>query len=214
MKENRKFNKVDYSQYEGSYDDRVNKELYLNSENMEVETMRAYLFGYTFTEEYANGIFPDEMSMDYWRDCGEGVCDFSVGLPFVCRERLPEGMWDTRDDDSFEIVDQMLEYYEDEMMAVMDDDYMIDTMQERRILEAIDSTGDGKTPETALCVTDVAMEYEYLERVYPYCFCKVARQSVDEYGIDCLEFEENDMGTDRIYFDIGRRFEVGYPTFR
>ena len=87
--------------------------------------------------------------------------------------------------------------------------YDVSTVQERRILEAIDSTGDGKTPETALCVIDVGQEYEYISRVFPYSELRQLKQSVCN-GIDCLEFEPA-YGVDRIYFDIGRRFEVGYP---
>ena len=83
-------------------------------------------------------------------------------------------------------------------------------MQERRLLEAIDITGDGMSRETALCVTDVGQEYEYIHRVSPYNFLEVVRQSVED-GIDCLEFESNIYGVERLYFDIRRRFDVGYP---
>lgn len=169
--------KVDYSEYEGRYDESVNDELTTSPENLSVETMREYLYGYTYTEDYAKGEFPDEMSMDYWRDSDKGICD----------------------DDS-----------EDEIDSIFDDNYCIYTLQERRILEAIDSTGDGMSRETALCVTDVGQEYEYMERVRPYSFLKVVRQSVED-GIDCLEFEPNIFGVERIYFDISRRFDVGYP---
>ena len=100
----------------------------------------------------------------------------------------------------------------DEILSMQaDDDYLVDTLQERCILQAIDSTGDGKTPATALCVTNVAQEYEYIKRVFPYNMASVARQSVDLDDIDCLEFAENPFGVERIYFDIHRRFEVGYP---
>ncbi len=92
-----------------------------------------------------------------------------------------------------------------------DDDYDVETLQERRILEAIDSTGNGKTPETALCVTDVGQEYEYLARVFPYYLLKVTRQSLYEDSFDRLEFDENPYDIECIYFDIRRRFEVGYP---
>ena len=89
------------------------------------------------------------------------------------------------------------------------DMYEADTIQERKLLETIDSTGDGKTPETALCVIEVGQEYEYLQRVFPYSVLQVKCQSVSD-GIDCLEFEDNPFGIEKIYFDISRRFEVGY----
>jgi len=30
--------------------------------------MRGLIYGYTFTEDYAKGIIPDTLSMDYWRE--------------------------------------------------------------------------------------------------------------------------------------------------
>ena len=81
--------------------------------------------------------------------------------------------------------------------------------QEKLILEAIDSTGDGKTPETALCVIDVHQEYEYIQRVVRLSVLQLVKQSVKN-GIDCLVLEDYDGRIEKIYFDISRRFEVGY----
>ena len=129
--------------------------------------------------------------MDYWAYESEDVAD--------------------EEDEEFNL--QSLEDFEKEVMDSVTngtiDMYDVSTVQERRILEAIDSTGDGKTPETALCVIDVGQEYEYISRVFPYSELRQLKQSVCN-GIDCLEFEPA-YGVDRIYFDIGRRFEVGYP---
>lgn len=44
--------------------------------------------------------------------------------------------------------------------------YDVSTVQERRIMEAIDSKGDGTSPETALCVIYVGQEYE----IFAECF--------------------------------------------
>ena len=93
---------------------------------------------------------------------------------------------------------------------MMDDDYEVDTPQERLLMETIDSTGDGKTLVSALCVIDVHQEYEYITRKFPYSCLKMVKQSVSD-GIDCLYFAENPFDIDRIYFDIKRRFDVGYP---
>ena len=79
--------KVDYSEYEGRYDESVNDVLTTSPDNLSVESMREYLYGYTFTEDYAKGEFPDEMSMDYWRDSDKGICDFEVDLPCYDRDR-------------------------------------------------------------------------------------------------------------------------------
>ena len=62
------FNKVNYSEYEGKYDERIKEKMAKEPENIDVETMRANLYGYTFTKEYADGEIPDELSMDYWEE--------------------------------------------------------------------------------------------------------------------------------------------------
>ena len=143
--------KVNYSEYEGKYDESIKERLEKDPESVDVEMMRENLYGYTFSKEYAKGEIPDEFSMDYWEE-------FSP--------------------------------------------------QEKLILEAIDSTGDGKTPETALCVIDVHQEHEYIQRVVRLSVLQLVRQSVAG-GIDCLELRDYDGRIEKVYFDISRRFEVG-----
>ena len=187
----KEFKKVDYTKYKDKYDEDVKLKLHTSPDDIAVESLRAYIYGYTFTEKYAKGILPDELSMDYWA--------------YECE--------DVADGEDEEFNPQSLEDFEKEVMDSVTngtiDMYDVSTVQERRILEAIDSTGDGKTPETALCVIDVGQEYEYLNRVFPYSELRLLRQSVCN-GIDCLEFEPA-FGVERIYFDIKRCFEVGYP---
>ena len=59
--------KVNYAEYEGKYDENFKKRMKEDFESIDVETMRANLYGYTFTEGYAIEI-PDELSMDYWKE--------------------------------------------------------------------------------------------------------------------------------------------------
>ena len=47
--------KVDFAEYEGKYDESVNDELTTSPEDLPVETMREYLYGYTFTEIMQRG---------------------------------------------------------------------------------------------------------------------------------------------------------------
>ena len=219
---------VDFSTYEGKYDETVNELLTLSPEALTVEQMREYLYGYTFTDAYTMGIFPNEMSMDYWEKSGMGTIDDDevMDLGEKPEEQNLKGdnegaksdddvgvKSDDRDgvkSDDDEVVKGMLRGFK-QARAQEVDDYCILTVQERRILEAIDSTGDGKTPETALCVTDVGQEYEYLRRVFPYPMLKVEKQSLLEGGIDRLQFEPNVFAVECIYFNINRRLEVGYP---
>ena len=187
----KEFNKIDYTEYKDRYDQSVKQKLHSSPDEIDVETMRAYMYGYTFTDKYAKGILPNELSMDYWANECENMTD--------------------NEDEDFNL--QSLGDFEKEVMDSVTngtiDMYDVSTVQERRILEAIDSTGDGKTPETALCVIDVEQEYEYIKRVFPYSDLIMMGQSVYN-GIDCLIFN---YGVERIYFDIRRRFEVGYSGF-
>lgn len=185
MKEIRK---IDYSEYKDKYDESVKEKLHSAPADVDIESIRAFIYGYTFTDDYAEGEIPDELSMDYW-------------------EYEADDLWD---EESEELDIESLDDSDEEVGKDDCDMYEVFTLQERRILEAIDSTGDGKSPETALCVIDVHQEYEYLHRVFPYSVLKVSKQSVSK-GTDCLEFEPNAFGVERIYFDMNRRFEVGYP---
>ena len=205
------FRKVDFSEYDGKYDETVSEKLAVSPDSLSIETLRAYLYGYTFTECYAKGKIPDEMSMDYWEESDNAICDYFVDEPQPA-DVASEDMWTPNDPSEFEIVDEVLSEIEPEIRSIESNDkYLVDTLQERCLLKTIDSTGDGKTEKTALCVTDVSQEYEYLERVFPYCLLKVRKQTLDNNNIDCLEFAENTYGIECIYFDIHRRLDVGYP---
>ena len=65
---NKQFNNVDYSEYEGKYDESIKERLEKDPGSVDVEMMRANLYGYTYTKEYAAGEIPDEFSMDYWEE--------------------------------------------------------------------------------------------------------------------------------------------------
>ena len=132
----------------------------------------------------------DELSMDYWEEY-----HFENDLI----------------DEPIEIdLDSMLHEMEQPLREKDPSPYFDVSPQEELLLKAIDSTGDGKTPETALCVIDVHQEYEYLERVIRYSGMRLIKQSVRN-GIDCLELKDIDGYEEKVFFDISRRFEVGYP---
>ena len=186
----KQFNKVNYSEYEGKYDEHMKERMAKEPESIDIETMRANLYGYTFTKEYADGEIPDEFSMDYWEE-------YSFEKDLL--------------DDSFEIdLDSILHEIEQPLREKDPSPYFDVSPQEELLLKAIDSTGDGKTPETALCVIDVHQEYEYIQRVVRLFVLRFVEQSVVN-GIDCLTFENNRGEIEKVYFDISRRFEVGYP---
>ena len=186
----KQFNKVNYSEYEGKYDEHLKEKMAKEPESIDIETMRANLYGYTFTKEYADGEIPDELSMDYWEEY-----HFENDLL----------------DDSVEIdLDSIFHKMEQPLREKDPSPYFDVSPQEELLLKAIDSTGDGKTPETALCVIDVHQEYEYIQRVVRLFVLRLVEQSVVN-GIDCLTFENNRGGIEKVYFDISRRFEVGYP---
>lgn len=184
------FKKVNYPEYEGKYDEHLKEKMAKEPESIDIETMRANLYGYTFTKEYADGEIPDELSMDYWEE-------------YSFENDLLE--------DPVEIdLDSMLHEMELPLREKDPSPYFDVSPQEELLLKAIDSTGDGKTPETALCVIDVHQEYEYIQRVVRLFVLRLVEQSVVN-GIDCLTFENNRGEIEKVYFDISRRFEVGYP---
>ena len=185
---NNTFTKVDFNQYRDTYDKDVIQTWKCGQQELDVETLRAFMYGFTFTQDYAEGNLEDSFFMDFWRD---------KSLELELEHDSNNGFDDP---------------IEEAMNNVMDDDYMVDTSQERLLMKTIDSTGDGKSPETAYCVIDVHQEYEYLERKFPFCCLKMTKQSVRN-GIDCLHFDDNPFGIDCIYFDISRRFDVGYPRY-
>ena len=85
-----------------------------------------------------------------------------------------------------------------------------DSPQSELLGKVIESSGDGKTPETAFCVICVGNEYDFMERRYPYCFLDRKKQSLEHCGdkyIDCIEFKENMFGVEKVYFDITAWFE-------
>ena len=61
--------KVNYSNYEHSFNDHLLKDFenIWQLRDFDMEKMRGLVYGYTFTEDYAKGIIPDALSMDYWR---------------------------------------------------------------------------------------------------------------------------------------------------
>jgi hypothetical protein len=188
--------KVNYSEYEGKYNESIKEKLEKDPESVNVDTMRANIFGYTFTKEYAIGEIPNELSMDYWEKRNLEI-DFENPNFEDCE--IPDVSKYIR---TFNNIDSLLE-------DVDDNPYFDVSSQEKLLLETIDSTGDGKTPETALCVIDVHQEYEYIQRVVRLSVLHLVKQSVKN-GIDCLELEDYDGRIEKVYFDISRRFEVGY----
>ena len=179
------FRKVDYSEYEGKYDDNIKELIAKNPNQIDLETMRANLYGYTFTRDYAEGKYPDEFCIGYWAELFDEY-GFDLEEKGICMdiEDRPD------DEDNAPIYDVLMP-------------------QEELLLRTIDSTGDGKSPETALCVIDVGQEYEYMQRVFPYSELEREKQSVSD-GIDCITFKPNLFGIEKLYFDIRRRFDVGY----
>ena len=178
------FKKVDFMAYEGKYDNSIRELMTKAPNSIDVETMRAHLYGFTFTPEYAMMDFPDELSMDYWSDrFEEGVSELKRAGVCTIFEKRQEG----------------------DSVPVMTSFYDVVMPQEELILRTIDSTGNGLTPETALCVINVCQEYEYMRRVMPFSKLQMVKQTICN-GIDCISFAHNIYGVEKLYFDIHRRF--------
>ena len=172
--------KVNYSDYKNKYDESIKTQLETSPESIDVEMMRENLYGYTYTKEYAERTILNELSMDYWEEYHLENDDLD---------------FDQMEDSDLFLGD------------VMGQEYFDLSPQEKLLMKTIDSTGDGKTPETAFCVIDVHQEYEYIARSDRFFLLQLVRQSVAN-GIDCLEFKNYKGDIEKVYFDISRRFEV------
>ena len=190
------FKKVDFSKYKDSYTNEL-LEKFLSGTELSTETVRGLMYGYTFTKKYANHEDDEHFSISHWYK----VIDKA--------ERMQFGEID--DDDTplaipdFDNLDEM---EEDEYDEIIDRASDIADM----IFYAIYSTGDGKTPETAFCIIDTYQEYEMLHRLFGRDV-RVTMQSLIHGNIDCIEFKSTFCGPEqdfKVYFDISRRFEVGY----
>ena len=69
MEMNNAFTKVDFNKYKYAYDKNVILAWKGKKLELDVETLRAMLYGFTFTKDYAEGDLEESLFMDYWRDC-------------------------------------------------------------------------------------------------------------------------------------------------
>ena len=60
--------KVNFQEYEHAFSYDLLKDFEEGRlDCFDMETMRGLIYGYTFTEDYAKGIIPDALNMDYWK---------------------------------------------------------------------------------------------------------------------------------------------------
>ena len=65
--------KVNYQDYEHAFNSYLLKKFVEGQlRDFDTETMRGLIYGYTFTEDYAKGIIPDELSAEYWKQKNKG----------------------------------------------------------------------------------------------------------------------------------------------
>ena len=65
---NNTFTKVDFNQYKDAYDMDIIHAWKGREMELDVETLRALMYGFTFTKDYAEGNLEDSFFMDFWRD--------------------------------------------------------------------------------------------------------------------------------------------------
>ena len=81
---NNSFTKVDFNQYKDAYDKDVILAWKGKKLELDVETLRALMYGFTFTKDYAEGDFEESLFMDYWRD---DTLDLNVPKLFHVKNR-------------------------------------------------------------------------------------------------------------------------------
>ena len=66
--------KLNYADYDNAFNPKLLKAFEEGRiHGFDLETMRGMIYGYTFTEDYAKGIIPDALSMDYWASKKQGL---------------------------------------------------------------------------------------------------------------------------------------------
>ncbi len=65
MKQKKSFSKVDYNQYKYAYNKDVIKVWKDKKKELDVDTLRALMYGFTFTKAYADGDLENALFMDY-----------------------------------------------------------------------------------------------------------------------------------------------------
>lgn len=72
------------------------------------------------------------------------------------------------------------------------------------LINALLSSGDGLTPESAITVISVPQEYEIAEQLgVPREYCtRQCLVQLDGKQYDCLEFKPNPRGIEQLYFDV------------
>lgn len=141
---------------------------------------------------------PEDITVEAMREALYGYIFTKYYKAFDIPDELSMDYWEDNENLDFNFEKESFDIDE-----ILEDDYEPCTSQEKLILKTIDSTGDGKSMETALRVIDVFQEYEYLKRVFPYSELDIEKQMVIGCT-DCLKFKPNVFGVDCIYFEVGR----------
>lgn len=188
MEQKKAFILVDFSQYENSYSAELENK-FCSGQYMSTEEVRQLMYGALCTDIFVDGkIF----ELDYWNDMEfdleddleDEPEDFEVGFEEVVAELMSQKPEKAR----------LLHSIPGIRLA---------------IISALLSTGDGLSPESAITVVTVAQEYDIAEQLgVPRQF--FIRQSLQQYGdkmYDCLEFETNPRGIEKLYFDVTKIME-------
>ena len=87
--------------------------------------------------------------------------------------------------------------------------YIVNTLQEKLLLDMFRSTGDGLSKDTAIYITEVEQEYDYMEAVYPELIpFRISQGLVDSFDndkfFDLFRFEDNPTGIRELWFECTR----------
>lgn len=182
------YRKVDYEVLRDRYDGKMLETFAEHPERMDIEALRTMIYGYVHTDSYAAMELPNEFSIKYW--------DMAMRDPSFARS---------------------LQFAEDEVMNLIlgkGHNLMlfpnVDSRQGLLLSLAMASTGDGRTPETPVCVIDVFQEYGFIRHVFPYSVMKIKGQTLMHGNIDRIDLEDGHNGISYLYFDISPRMKVGY----
>ena len=98
--------KVNFSEYEHSFSADLLKKFEEGGRKLrefDTEMVRSLIYGYTFTEDYAKGLIPDTLSMDYWLKKDDKffktgrLCDLSLNEAIGRRGLIQDAIESTGD---------------------------------------------------------------------------------------------------------------------
>lgn len=163
-----------------------------NDTTLSMEQYRALYYGFTLQEDFV----PYQSQRKELLDVRHRLTA-SKGSPKVCPEAVQVSM-SALDDNPFDLVAiSTLSFAYLQLKDTVS--YHLWNDKQNSLLDAILSSGDGETPESAIYVTNIEHEYEVLNRLG----LRVEKDSLCNEQMEYIRVKENAEDIPGIYFNFG-----------